>query len=305
MNKYRSWLSCLLGFQLLLIFGIFFISQGMKSEFKPQVFVNIPVSTLDKLTVSSSNGVVELESKGGVWSLPQLHQLKVDSEKIVSALDKLMSLKTSWPVTTTASAHKRFEVSDNQYQRKIELYTSGRLAETVYIGSSPSFRKSHVRINGDDNVYALEISSFDFSDKPEDWLDQSLLHVDAIESIQGKDYQLNKNEDQWSLQELSGNNTTLKAVNTEKIETLYTLISRLNITGVVSEKEIPDFTSAQVVDVTVSAGESLSYQFLTLNGSYYVKRNDVDALFTLAKDDYEKVAEANLSQLMEAEKTQQ
>jgi len=86
-----------------------------------------------------------------------------------SHLKRLPGLKTGWPVATTSGSHERFDVADGKFQRKLQFYRGDRLAGELLIGSTPGFKKSHVRKPGDTAVYAAEINQFDWPAKPAGW----------------------------------------------------------------------------------------------------------------------------------------
>ncbi|PQJ49936.1 hypothetical protein BTO12_19200 [Vibrio splendidus] len=70
----------------------------------------------------------------------------------------------------------------------------------LYVGTSPGFKRSHIRQEEDDDVYALEFSAYKASTKDSDWLDKSLLALPSVKRIKGENFELIKEDDtrNWS-----------------------------------------------------------------------------------------------------------
>src|SRR5690606_32957336 len=119
----------------------------------------------------------QLQKQSESWQL-QEHALPANSSKVQSLLDTLAGLETTWPVAETASSRERFEVSDDRFQRKLQLYQGEQLLGEYYFGSSPGFRRTHARRAGEDAVYSLAFNSVDLPAQQSDWLDKTLLALD-------------------------------------------------------------------------------------------------------------------------------
>ena len=122
---------------------------------------------------------VSLNKKAGSWRVSQLYNFQADQKKVKNFLEKLAELKKGWPVATTASAKKRFRVSENAFERKITLWKNGKQDSLLFIGTSPIFRKVHARANGDNAIFAVAFNDYDASAKPEDWIDKDVLQHPA------------------------------------------------------------------------------------------------------------------------------
>ncbi|MFA0039029.1 DUF4340 domain-containing protein [Vibrio chagasii] len=80
------------------------------------------------------------------------------------------------------------------------LYSKGGKVNELYVGTSPGFKRSHIRQEEDDDVYALEFSAYKASTKDSDWLDKSLLALPSVKRIKGENFELIKEDDtrNWS-----------------------------------------------------------------------------------------------------------
>ena len=248
-------------------------------------------TSVEKIIIDDSKAVqeVELKQQGGQWLLA--NGLPVKQSKLESALSSLSALRTNWPVATTTPSHSRFEVAEDKYQKRIQVYKGGELHSELFIGTSPGFKKSHVRVAGQDEVYALKLNSFDYSGDSDDWLDNGLLHLNSVSSMQGTGYVLNSVAGQWSLAELPEGKQLLQ----DKAQGLAAAIEGLNVLGVQAQ----NLTSFPVgIKVNSEQGE-LSYQLFKEGENYAVKRSDRNAQFKISQSDYDKVAGVFLDNLLQ------
>jgi hypothetical protein len=126
-----------------------------------------------------------------------------DSKKASAFISQILELKAQWALTQTSEAVKRFEVSDSNYQRKVELYDSNdQLLETFFTGTSPEFGKVHARVSKNNSVYAVDMANHQISTNVDDWIDKSQLALTHLPSEVIIDQPL-KTED-FSLAEIEG-----------------------------------------------------------------------------------------------------
>ena len=302
MNTLRNWLAGLLGLQLVLAAGLFVNASANRSTDVADALITFDESQLDKVVIGDGSNQLTLVKQENAWQLPELHDLPASTGKLENALDKLANLTISWPVATTTSAHSRFEVSEEKHQRRIQLYSEDKLAGELFLGSSPGFRKVHVRSPDADEVYALSVNTYEFPVKDSDWLDKKLLAVDDITRIKGPDFTLKKQNDAWTLTGDDETGTNVDQVDSEKANQLRRAFSSLTVTGVAEPS--PVFDSEDVITLEVnggSDGENQRYQFLAIDDRYYAKSDHFPQVFTLSQYDYERLATVKLETLRLAE----
>ena len=176
MNRINQVLLGTLALQLVIAGGIYAAHQAPTSNAtqtpllaeKTQDFDLIVITTQDKKHI-------QLDKAGKQWKLHDYYQLPVNPQKIASLLDKLETTRLGWPVATSSSSLKRFEVSDDRFQKKISFQLGDKVLETIYLGTSPGFRQLHVRPDDSDDVYAVKLNSYDFPTEAGQWLDKKLL----------------------------------------------------------------------------------------------------------------------------------
>jgi len=294
MKKLQRWLGSLLVLQLVIASVFFIEGRSGHADFKPEPLLSFNKDKVNKIRVSSGSAKVTLVKDKGQWTLPELNSLPVSKNKLNTALQNLQGLSSNWPVTTTGSSHERFEVSENKFQRKIDLYRDEALAGELFIGSSPGFKKVHVRPAGENNVYALLLSAYDFPTKPIDWLDKNLLSAKKITTIKGPDYALRKVDEKWQIADGIESSKTM-AINRDKADQLSQALTSLSVMGLADKA--PEFSAEKVVTIEVSGEDNWQYQFLEKEGKYYVKRGDIAQIFTLNQHEYQRLASIGMADL--------
>ena len=286
MKNLQMALSGVLALQLVLAAGLFWESASrQQAQAQPIQLVQTETDALQRLEIAGDDESVALVRKDGQWQLPDLHDLPVNSDKLDTLLTKLASLKGNWPVATSNSARERFEVAEDKFRKHLKLFTGEENTPTLelYLGTSPGFRKVHVRRADDDAIYAVELNSFDLPAEADTWLDKSLLAAGSIQRIQGPDYKLERGDDGWTF--ASGEPDGSPAVDPGKARDLATALEKLSIT-----KPVEEAPKAEEIEIVVEAADrELRYHFAQANDQYFVRRGDRRQVFEISKYDYERV----------------
>lgn len=309
MTKTQAWLSGLLAMQVLLAALLYWQNQQPQLNMQQHALLDFKDSAVNRIVISDSGNSVTLDKTGGAWQLPGLDKLPADAFKIDSVLSKLAALKGGWPVATTADSHERFEVADKKFQRRVQLYQGEKPVGEILMGTSPGFRKTHIRKPGDDAVYLASLNVFELPVKAEDWLDKALLAAKDVSQIKGPDYALAKKDNQWQLTNPAAQNAPTgqpaASLNKEKAVQLASALSSLRVMGL-AEKAAPDKaagnTETRAIQIDVSNGANTwQYQFRQAGDRYTVKRDDRDREFTLSQFDFDRIAGIGLTQLTAAD----
>lgn len=298
MTKFQTWLSGILVAQLLLA-AVLFLSQQQGQQSHPEVLLSFKSEQLDKLIVSDAKQNVTLVKSGNDWLIPELKQLPADAGKLKSLLSRLEEMRGGWPVATTKSSHERFEVGEDKFQRRLQFYQGDRLAGELLVGTTAGFKKSHVRKPGEDDVYAINLNSFEWPTKNEDWLDKSLLTAKDINQIKGADYALQKKDDGWHFMEdgnaQNSNETPAPQLNQAKAMELTMALTGLRVLSPVDQLPAGDHKT-ETVQVSGPTGD-WSYHLLKVGDQYFVKRNDRDVWFGISQLDFDRIAGISKAQL--------
>ena len=151
----------------------------------PDPFLEFDADAVDMLSVSGGEGgegeggegKVVLAKKDDAWQLPD--GLPADAAKVDEMIKKLADASAGWPVATSVSVQERFELVEDNHQRRLTLSAGGETVADIYLGTSPGYRKTHARRVDDDNIYAITFSNYQAGMKESDWLDKALLRPDG------------------------------------------------------------------------------------------------------------------------------
>lgn len=277
LNNLQKRLTVLLFVQLLLVIGIFAWNQNRQSVPDAQPLLSATDFESDKIVIRDANASVTLQKVNGLWQLPDLKQLPVDEQKLRDLLDKLKGTKLTWPVTTSATSHERFDVSEKKFQRHVEFYKGDQKAVDLFLGTSPGFKKIHLRKQGDDSVYAVQLSSFEFATGNNDWLKKDLLAFKDAQQITAADFALRKNNNNWEFVNSSDKVDSVKA------NELANAFANLQIMELANEMPAGDKKT-----FTLNPG-GYQYDFVSANNNYFVSRSDKSSVFKLSQFEFDKI----------------
>jgi hypothetical protein len=292
MSKPQHWLGALLAFQVLLTGGLYVHSrQAQAAQSQQSAVLAFDKASVDKLVLADKDHKVTLTKTAQGWQLPEYHNLPVDQTRLDALLTTLSELKGGWAVSTTADSHEQFEVAEKRFAHKVDLFAGDKPVAELYLGTSPGFRKTHVRNAKEPNVYAADINTMDVPVVNDQWFDQSLLKAKDLTEIKGKDFLLKKSGAEWKLD----------GKDTAKLNSANALLVAKSLSGLRVESlqaaspSGPPTLTLEVVD----GGKPLTYQFWQSGESYTVKRSDNDNHFGMSKPIYEALASQNLAKLTE------
>ena len=192
--------------------------------------------------------------KGNRWWLKTL-DLPADASQVDTLITKIATAGTSsWPITTSGSAHKRFEVTADNHQRLIRFKDNkdNELA-ALYLGTSPGFGKVHARLAGEDEIYAIKFNNFEAEAEASAWIDGNLLQplgeLKFLARIdEGNHWSIRFENDQWH----SAEGITL---NEDKLNTFLSHFNGLTVTGIANKEP---------------SGESIQFRLIDSKGAHEI-----------------------------------
>ncbi len=294
MTRKIVWLVSILGLQIALVAVLLLLGVTRSGEFVSKTLFSFNQEQLDKIIISDPQAQVVIQKVADQWILPALNDLPASSNKIHTLVNRLLSLKTNWPVATTAASHQRFELTDDIFRRKLELFSRETHQGTLFLGTSPGFKKSHVRMQGKTEVFAMQLNDYDTPATSNDWLDKALLATKAVTRIKGKGFELTKNDvdKAWQL----SNGVDGETLDLTQAEELSKAFSTIQVAGVTDDGSA-DMQGSNVIKLEVNDGEVLQYQLLASADKYYIKRSDIDPVFTLNQYQFERLTQADRKSL--------
>lgn len=133
------------------------------------------------LTIEDADGnIVSLAAQDGDW---RLGELPADDDKIRALIDSLVGNSASWPVATSESSQARFEVAEDAFVRRVRFDGESGALATLYLGSSPGFRRIHAREADSDAIFSIDFGVHELPMADSDWLDKRLFQVETVSSV--------------------------------------------------------------------------------------------------------------------------
>ena len=198
------------------------------------LLADIALEDIVAFSIEDNNGnSVQLERAESGWVMANTDGFPANPTRITEIVTKLLDITTNRLVTNTESSHRRSEVAQDGFSRRIDLTTDAGTT-TLFIGSSAGAGATHVRADGQSATYLTnEIEAWEINPTPSSWIDSqySRLSADEITELtltnaNGR-FEFSRDEDAgWMLVDLDAG----EAVNTARIETLVNQLAAVNLT---------------------------------------------------------------------------
>jgi len=133
MNRFIQGLTGFLLLQLLVAVGLLWNGHNFDDQKGQQPLLAVNVDSIDRVVINGPDQQATLFRSSGNWQLPKLDNLPV-SDNLDAVLKKLAQLKRGWPVTTSQSSHERFDVAEDKFQRRIQLYQGDKQLGDLLLG---------------------------------------------------------------------------------------------------------------------------------------------------------------------------
>jgi len=259
--------------------------------------------TVDGLRIEDGKGSVVLNQRDGQWLLSESGDFPADQQAVQRLLDKLGVLEKGWPVATTAGASKRFKVADDAFERKLTLLSGDEPSATLYVGTSPGFRKVHVRPEGNDEVYAVAFNTWEADAGADAWIDKDVLKLDAkqVERLEMSGFVLQREGETLQLADLADG----EVLNKEDASALFDQLAGLRIQSLLGTVEKPEYRQDEPefeVKLVRNGGDALTYRFSKPQDEshYVVKRSDFDHFFKVGENVVKPIKESTREKLVQA-----
>lgn len=286
MKKWISILAGLLVAQLVMAVAVNMGEQDYGAFVAKEKLLAFDEQKVDRLTIEDGNGAVTLDHSSGKWVLPDEGDFPAAQKNVETVLDKLSGLEKGWPVATTTSASRRFKVAEDEFERKLTLYSGDEVVARLYVGTSPGFRKVHLRPDDEGAVFVAEFNTWEVDAQADGWIDKEILKLDQADlekiEITGK-FSLSKQQEDIQVVGLGEQEST----NLEEARNLMNKLSDLRIQSLVNEEKrdvYQDKDADLQILVMLKDGKQLNYQFFKAEGEshYILKRSDRDRYFQVA-----------------------
>jgi hypothetical protein len=170
-NSKLGLLAAILVAQLVIV-ALFWLGAGIGDE-TAEPFVAIDGAEIAGIVISDGDADVTITKGDDGWLVGDV---VADGTKVTNIIDKVAGLEAAWPVATSVASAERFEVTEDNFQRRIELKDGDddTLAE-FFLGTSPGYQRVHARVSGSDDVYSVALSNYELGVTTDSWMDKGLI----------------------------------------------------------------------------------------------------------------------------------
>ncbi|MDQ8194475.1 DUF4340 domain-containing protein [Coraliomargarita sp. SDUM461004] len=184
MNKKIILLGGLLVLQAVLVVFTSFQSKGLLGHSGMQALLEFNREQVDRIVLSDSTQQVELLRGDDGWVTAEDFPVEVD--RVDRLLERLKGLEHGLVIAQTEAALKRFKLTEATCERQVQLFSDGKPVVELMLGSGAGARRSHVRVGGARDVYAVALGGYDLPVDLGQWQDKSLLKLNpgVVQSVQ-------------------------------------------------------------------------------------------------------------------------
>ncbi len=302
MNKTLKILLGVLAVQLLLAGTMLLKNRRAGAAGNEESLLRLKADGFDRVVITEPGKTPgTLAMKDGKWILPDRWDFPVSQEKRALTLDKLLDLKKSWPVGDSADARKRCHVTEDSFEKKVVFEQGGKEKKTLYLGTSPEYRKVHLRPSDRDEIALVEFGYHDLATPPAEWEDKKFLSIDraTVMSIETPGVQLVNKENGFAVDHLKPGEES----KTSEVDSLVSQITNITFLELMGTTMLPDFgldTPAYKVTVRTKDGQTMVYSFgkPKTGDDFYLKSSAHNYIFKIAKSTVDALKAVTRSNLL-------
>ncbi len=235
------------------------------------------------------------------WILPAKMNFPAASSAVEELKKKFVAMKGVWPVATTGDAAKRFKVDKEEFEKKLSFLSGDKPVAEIYIGTAPSFRKRHIRVEGESDIYSVDLNPYDLSTKLRDWIDKSAYTLDAdeVSKLVTPQFTLLRKNGKWELQGVNADQVT----NQIKAKETFNNFCGIVFQEIQGDKDDPEFGLAQPeVKYTVVLKDGKEVEFKlgrrTVNDGFILKTSDKPYYVSVSSYVIDNIKKSNRDELI-------
>jgi hypothetical protein len=305
MSQMIKGLAALLVLQAALVVWLYRRGGEMAAFSATEPLLSVPEGSVDGLLIEQKGEpALRLRKQAAGWVLPDSAGFPADAGKAAGLIKKLLELKKSWPVAQTEIAAKQLKVTGEEFERKISFLKGDQVLGALYVGTSPAFRKVHLRPDGEKAIYSAEFSAHEADPKAGGWYDRNLLRVDRTDISAVVLNGLNLRESGSGLQ-LEGLGPQ-EEINRNEADKLLAQLSGVTFADMAGVEEKPAYSQAALVleyAVDTKKTGKISYRVSgPLEGEthYLLKSSQYPYYFKVVKDSFDQLKQITREKLVKA-----
>jgi len=198
------------------------------------------------VTIESGEGVSSSFARTDTgWVMPDRDNFTADATKLENMIDSLASIQIDRLVTQTVESQAQLKVAQDDFYTRVTLTLSDGSSKTVYVGTSAGTGATHVRLDGEDNVYLTdEVTSYNLSADAGSWVDTTYLTLEFTDMVymsfsnaQG-DFVFQKGaDDTWTMSGLSAG----EVFNSNNLTSMLNRLANVSMGEPLGKEELPEY----------------------------------------------------------------
>lgn len=266
MSKLTKILAGVLAVQFVLFLFLYSRPGDTGAPLKSENLLSVDFTKVDHITImdKEKKSVQLAKDKDGTWVLPDNMGFPASPEKIKDVIDKMAGFKRSWPMGKTSVSAKQFEVIDEKFERKIDFMTGDKKLSTLYLGTSPSFKKISARVDGETLVYGIDFNAYDAPVDSKLWIHKDYYKVasDKAKEIRFEFLTLKNDAGSFKLGDLSEN----EAMDASKVLNIVTNATNPPFEEILGKDPEYKQTGNPVLtySVVLDQGETVDFRFAAM-----------------------------------------
>ncbi|MFZ5775916.1 MAG: DUF4340 domain-containing protein [Thermodesulfobacteriota bacterium] len=178
MNRRNLFLVILLAVQLALL-AILSFTNGKGDAQRLTFLAGVTPERITGLEIDGEGGKgLRLARAADGWRITSQDNLPVEQERIDKALATLTALSSNQLVTRTSESHGRFLVAEQRFRQRLTVRLGDGSKKVLYLGSAPSFKATHVRLEGDQRIFLVrDFSALDLPLEAASWWKSGYVDV--------------------------------------------------------------------------------------------------------------------------------
>jgi hypothetical protein len=312
MKRHHQILAAILLVQIAVTAVVFWPRSAAGEEGEP-LFLDLEADSVVSLSITDENGdQISMRKGDGGWVLPNADDYPVQTTSITPVLDSLVEVDTDNLVARSATSQRQLQVAQENFVKRVAFETEDGHQRVLYVGSSPRYSASHVRVEGEDATYLTDaISRWNLTAQPSSWVDASYLSVPqkelvqvTLENAQGTFTFVRGEEGAWTLEGLAED----EQASDTKISGIVSGAANLRLKRPLGKTEEASYgldepnavvtlnTTEKEYTLTVGTHE-------TEDGSYVVKASNASYYVTVSEASVRRLVETAREDLLQAEPT--
>ena len=284
MKRHNQILTAVLALQIVLVAAVFWPRSAASGGEGRPLLGDLEAADVIAVTIEDADGNrITLSKEEGTWVLPDAGDFPCEESKVTGLLDKLVALTADRLVTRTAASQARLQVARDDFLRRIDVETSAGETITLFLGSSPSYGATHIRLLEQEETYLTDqLPTWEANTSASSWINTSYVSVpkEDITSVT-----LRNANGEWTFEKDADGNWTLLGLgedeepDTTAVDTIINRVSSISLLRPLGKDEAPAYGLAepQALVTMVAADKTITLQvgakFLEDN-SYVVKSSE-------------------------------